>query len=107
MLSLSEGTVVCIALGHSQAGVSFGLIEEHETAGQPVHCTGIITPDAFREFNIPRDAILNELRTVRFFSPSGQQFQHSPPAVEAVVIDRARFDYRLYRWPRKPASRCF
>jgi digeranylgeranylglycerophospholipid reductase len=84
-------------------GFHVGLIEEHATAGQPVHCTGIIAPDAFREFNIPRDAILNELHTVRFFSPSGKQFQYSPPAVEAVVVDRARFDYRLYRMAKEAA----
>ena len=84
-------------------GFHVGLIEEHRTAGQPVHCTGIIAPDAFREFNIPRDAILNELHTVRFVSPTGKQFQYSPSAVEAVVIDRARFDDRLYRMARESA----
>jgi len=84
-------------------GFHVGLIEEHETAGQPVHCTGIIASDAFREFNIPRDAILNELHTVRFFSPSGKQFKYSPPAVEAVVIDRARFDHRLYGMAKEAA----
>jgi len=66
-------------------------------AGQPVHCTGVMTPDAFREFNLPQDAVLNELHTVRFFSPSGRQFHYTPPMTEAVVIDRPRFDGGLYR----------
>ena len=82
-------------------GFHVGLVEEHAMAGQPVHCTGIIAPDAFREFKIPRTAILNDLRTVRFFSPSGKQFQYSPRAVEAVVIDRARFDHELYRMAKE------
>jgi flavin-dependent dehydrogenase len=60
-----------------------------------------MAPEAFREFGLERDAVLNELRTVRFFSPAGHQFQYTPPAVEAVVIDRARFDQGLYRMAKQ------
>jgi geranylgeranyl reductase family protein len=84
-------------------GFHVALVEEHPIAGQPVHCTGIIAPDAFREFSIPADAILNELHTVRFYSPSGKQFHYSPPTVEAVVIDRAQFDHRLYTMAKDAA----
>ena len=84
-------------------GFGVGLVEEHRTAGQPVHCTGIMAPDAFREFNIPRSAILNELHTVRFFSPFGKEFQYSPATVEAVAIDRVRFDQELFRMAKDAA----
>jgi flavin-dependent dehydrogenase len=77
------------------------LAEEHAVAGQPVHCTGIMAPEAFREFRLPQDAILNDLRKVRFFSPSGRQFQYTHPIVEAVVIDRARFDHGLYEMAKQ------
>jgi geranylgeranyl reductase family protein len=80
----------------SSRGFHVTLTEEHATAGHPVHCTGIMTPEAFREFCIPEDSILNELRTARFISPSGQEFEYTPPRVEAVVVDRARFDKTLY-----------
>ena len=78
-------------------GFDVTVAEEHGTIGQPVHCTGVMAPEAFREFGLQQDAVLNELRTVRFFSPAGHQFHYTPPAVEAVVIDRARFDQGLYR----------
>jgi flavin-dependent dehydrogenase len=56
-----------------------------------------MAPEAFREFGLPQEAVLNELRTVRFFSPAGHLFHYTPPAVEAVVIDRGRFDQALCR----------
>ena len=84
-------------------GFHVGLIEEHAAAGQPVHCTGIMAPSAFSEFNIPRNAILNDLHTVSFFSPFGKQFRYSPASVEAVVIDRGRFDQELYGMAKNAA----
>src|SRR5262249_36885701 len=69
--------------------------EEHETIGDPVHCTGIVASDSFDEFDLPRDAALNTLCRVRFVSPSGLTVSYSTPRVEATVIDRGRFDRGL------------
>jgi digeranylgeranylglycerophospholipid reductase len=69
--------------------------EEHETVGDPVHCTGIIAADSFDEFDLPRDVILNALDRVRFVSPSGNPITYATSRSEAVVIDRGRFDRML------------
>jgi digeranylgeranylglycerophospholipid reductase len=66
--------------------------EEHQTVGEPAHCTGIIAADSFDEFDLPRDVILNPLNRVRFVSPSGIPIGYSTPKPEAIVIDRPRFD---------------
>ena len=79
----------------ARAGSDVVLFEEHPTSGEPVHCTGVLAADAFDEFELSADSILNELRTVRFVAPSGATIDHSTQTVEAVVIDRARFDSRL------------
>ena len=79
----------------ARAGWLVDLYEEHADIGEPVHCTGVLARDAFADFGLPSDAVLNELTTVRFFAPSGDMVEHSTPDVEAVVIDRARFDRRL------------
>lgn len=88
----------------AKQGFHVTLAEEHGTAGQPVHCTGIIAPEAFAEFDLPQDAVLNELRTVRLFSPSGYNFHYTPPQLEAVVIDRARFDQELFRMAKRAGA---
>ena len=79
------------------AGAGFGvtLLEEHPTAGQPVHCTGVLAAEAFDEFQLPRRSLLNELTTARFWSPAGHQVTYSGSRVEAVVIDREVFDQDL------------
>jgi geranylgeranyl reductase family protein len=79
----------------ARSGASVALLEEHGTSGEPVHCTGVLAADAFQEFELPDAAILNPLRTVRFFAPSGETISYSTPATEAVVIDRVVFDRQL------------
>ena len=79
----------------ARAGWQVDLFEEHPQIGEPVHCTGVLASDAFDVFGLPSDAVLNELKTVRFYAPSGDSVEHSTPSVEAVVIDRARFDGQL------------
>jgi geranylgeranyl reductase family protein len=79
----------------AQAGVSTMLCEEHDAIGHPVHCTGVVSAASFDELDLPRASILNPLTTVRFVSPSGLELRYTPPTLQAVVIDRARFDQQL------------
>jgi digeranylgeranylglycerophospholipid reductase len=79
----------------AEAGFAVVVCEEHAVIGEPVHCTGVLSSDAFDEFDLPLTAILNPLSTVSFVSPAGLQVSYSPPTVQAVVIDRAAFDRDL------------
>jgi digeranylgeranylglycerophospholipid reductase len=79
----------------AHAGYRVLVCEEHETIGEPVHCTGIVASDSFDEFDLPRDAVLNALTRVTFVSPSLVPIGYTTPKAEAVVIDRGRFDRAL------------
>src|SRR5262245_11965171 len=79
----------------ARTGFRVALVEEHAISGRPVHCTGVLAADAFEEFGLPDDSVLNPLRTVQFHAPSGVTIDYTTPALEAVVIDRAQFDRRL------------
>jgi digeranylgeranylglycerophospholipid reductase len=72
------------------------LFEEHATAGEPVHCTGVLAAEAYDELDLPRDPVLNPLSHVRFVAPSGEVVAYTTPTVEALVIDRRLFDQQLY-----------
>ena len=76
----------------ARAGFAVTLFEEHRAVGEPVHCTGVLAREAFDEFALPTDAILNDLTTVRFHAPTAGTIDYSTPTVEAVVIDRRIFD---------------
>jgi geranylgeranyl reductase family protein len=79
----------------AERGFEVLVLEEHQTVGEPVHCTGVLAADAFTELNLPRHAILNELRHVCFHAPGGATLDHDTPTAEAVVIDRRGFDQQL------------
>jgi geranylgeranyl reductase family protein len=83
------------ALLLARRGWDVALFEEHASPGDPVHCTGVLAADAFDEFDLPREAVLNTLSHVSFFAPSGEVVPYTTPDVEALVVDRRRFDHQL------------
>jgi digeranylgeranylglycerophospholipid reductase len=50
-----------------------------------------------RALDLPREAVLNPLSTVKFVAPSGHSFEYTTSSVEAIVIDRRVFDDSLCR----------
>lgn len=76
-------------------GWSVAIFEEHEHAGMPVHCTGVLAEGVVEALNLPAGAVLNPLSTVRFVAPAGHSFDYTTATTEAVVIDRAAFDAAL------------
>lgn len=81
----------------AQRGYDVVVLEEHQEAGRPVHCTGLLAMDAFDEFDLPRDTILGVASAARFWSADGQSVLVESPRVRAAVIDRACFDQALAR----------
>jgi geranylgeranyl reductase family protein len=88
------------ALLLARDGFDVAVLEEHDTSGEPVHCTGVLAAEAYDQFELPREAILNALQTVRFHSPSGQTVAYTTPTPEALVVDRVLFDRALHERAR-------
>jgi digeranylgeranylglycerophospholipid reductase len=78
-------------------GRSVILFEEHDRVGAPVHCTGVLAEDVLASMQVPAEAVLNPLSTVRFVAPAGHSFDYTTAKTEAVVIDREVFDSALAR----------
>ena len=51
-------------------GWSVTVFEEHAKIGTPVHCTGVLAEDVIGSMNLPAEAVLNPLATVRFVAPA-------------------------------------
>lgn len=85
-------------------GRSVTVFEEHEKIGTPVHCTGVLAEDVIASMEIPSDAVLNPLSTVRFVAPAGHSFDYTTATTEAVVIDRETFDNALARRAEKAGA---
>jgi geranylgeranyl reductase family protein len=93
------------ALLLARKGWDVALFEEHESPGEPVHCTGVLAAEAYAELEIPREAILNSLSRVTFFAPSGETVSHTTPHIEALVVDRRLFDHHLHLQARSAGVR--
>lgn len=81
-----------VARSLATLGRSVTVLEEHDTIGSPVHCTGVLAADALGALSLPAESVLNPLATVKFVAPSGHSFEYTTATTEAVVIDRAMFD---------------
>src|SRR5829696_5498891 len=88
-----------LATGRLLASEGFDVVlfEEHPSSGDPVHCTGVLATDAFNELDVPRDVVLNDLKTARFIAPCGASIEHTTQLIEAVVIDRLALDRALFQ----------
>jgi len=85
------------ARGLAAGGWAVAVFEEHPQVGTPVHCTGVLAEDVIATLDLPAEAVLNALTTVRFVAPAGHSFDYTTATTEAVVIDRAVFDAALAR----------
>ena len=83
------------AAGLAARGYDVVVLEEHDTIGIPVHCTGLLGLDAFDELDLPRSTIRSICRSARFIAPDGQSVLIESEDVRAAVVERADFDAML------------
>jgi len=76
------------------------MLEEHDEIGVPTHCTGLLGFDAFEEFELPREIILGEASSARFWGAAGQSVLVTSDRIRAAVIDRVGLDRLLVKRAR-------
>ncbi len=74
------------------AGRDVILLDENEGPRSDVVCTGIVGGEAFRRFDLPGEAVVDEVPEAKFFSPSGVEVPYQPGEPFARVVDRTLFD---------------
>jgi geranylgeranyl reductase family protein len=76
-------------------GFSTTILEEHDTIGAPVHCTGVLGAEAIDELDLPRHTILSIVNSARFVSADGTSVLVETDRIRAAIVDRGRFDRAL------------
>jgi digeranylgeranylglycerophospholipid reductase len=87
------GLYCALLLAH--AGFDVAVLEEHEAAGVPTHCTGVVSDELFDLFKLPQSLILSRPTTCIAVSPTERTFQFDSANEGIAVIDRAAFDREL------------
>jgi geranylgeranyl reductase family protein len=71
------------------------VLEEHSSVGRPVHCTGVLGFEAFREFDLPKESIVGTAETATFIAADGSSVSIDAEKARAAIVDRAVFDQAL------------
>jgi geranylgeranyl reductase family protein len=71
------------------------VIEDHDTIGEPVRCSGLVSPRTMEIAGISDRIIINQFKDARVYSPLGGQISIKSDRVKAVAVDRASFDREI------------
>ena len=69
------------------AGFRVLLLEEHPQVGEPVHCSGLVTPRTLEAAGVGEEIVLNHIRGAIIHTPQGGQIILRDERVHALVID--------------------
>ena len=82
----------------ARASFRVALLEEHAQVGVPTHCSGLVSPRALEIAGVSRETMgLREYREARVWGPGGGTLWLRSDSVQAIAIERDRFDQALAR----------
>ncbi len=81
-------------VAYKLAGMGYGVVvvEQKETLGEPVCCTGIISWECVNSFAVDESAIFRRVNSARVFSPSGRLLHLWRQEPQACIVDRVAFN---------------
>jgi digeranylgeranylglycerophospholipid reductase len=82
-----------VAEGLARASLRVALLEEHPQAGLPNHCSGLVSPRTLAAAGVAEEEVgLARYTRARVWGPGGGTLWLRSGSVQAVAIDRPRFD---------------
>lgn len=79
----------------SRRGYKVALFEKKSRIGVNVVCSGVISKEAFRRYDLPAESVCGSLRNADLYSPSGKHIYYEHSGESVVVVDRYKFDSML------------
>ncbi len=78
----------------AKAGKDVTIYEEHESVGEPVQCTGIVTSSFSKLVKVRREFLINKIKDARIYSPDRKNILIKMKKPN-LIIDRWAFDNYL------------
>ena len=76
-------------------GLDVGIFEKNPVIGKDVNCTGIVSTECLKNFDLPDKVILRPVNSIKAFSPSGNYLRYESASPLAYVINRGLFDHEM------------
>lgn len=87
------GPVGCYAAaGIAKNGFKVLVVEEHKSIGEPVQCSGLISPRTLTLVNAPKGLVLGEFSSACIMSSLGSELLINGDKIHAYAVDRSAFD---------------
>jgi digeranylgeranylglycerophospholipid reductase len=81
----------------AKEGLDVGIFEKNPAIGKNINCTGIISTECIKNFNLPDEVIQRPINSIKVFSPSGNYLRYYSASPLAYVINRNLFDREINR----------
>jgi digeranylgeranylglycerophospholipid reductase len=76
-------------------GLDVGIFERNPSIGSDVNCTGIISGECLKKFDLPDEVITGTINAVRGIAPSGNYIRYHAASPLAYTVNRSLFDFEL------------
>lgn len=79
----------------AQEGLDVGVFEKNPFIGKDINCTGIVSAECIKKFDLPDEVILGQVNSIKAFSPSGRCLRYESAKPLAYIINRSLFDREI------------
>src|SRR4030067_2073031 len=79
----------------ARKGLDVGILEKNQSIGKDINCTGVVSAECFKKFDIPDKTILKPIDSIKAFSPSGNYVRYLPASPLAYVVNRPLFEQEI------------
>ena len=84
------------------------IFEKNKKIGAFINCAGLITPKVFDFLEISKDKVIqNKIKGAHIHSPSGHILSIGGDKIQAIVIDRLKFDQEMIKKARENGAELF
>jgi len=96
LIVIGGGPCGCAAAREVAArGFRVLILEEHSAAGEPLQCSGLISPRTLRRAGVSAAVVRWQLCGARIHAPGGEVLQIADSRPHALAVDRIQFDREL------------
>ena len=79
----------------AKKGLDVGIFEKNPVIGKDVNCTGIISVECLKKFDLPDEIILRQVDSIRAIAPSGDYLRYQSASPLAYIVNRSLFDQQI------------
>jgi geranylgeranyl reductase family protein len=79
----------------AKEGMNVGIFERNPFIGKDINCTGIISVQCLKKFDLPAEVVLKQVDSIKAIAPSGNYLRYQSESPLAYIVNRSLFDQEI------------